>query len=74
MNRADREPENLRRLAEDLMVAATDIAAVPRAGYRAAFLFSGDGRVNRGPVTDMYRLPRIAMGPDTDLKAVLEQP
>ena len=53
--------------------AATDIAAVRRAGYRAAFLFSGDGRVNRGPVTDMYRMPRIAMGPDTDLKAFLEQ-
>jgi peptidoglycan/xylan/chitin deacetylase (PgdA/CDA1 family) len=52
--------------------AATNIATVSCTGYRAAFLFSGEGRVYRGPVTDPYRLPRIAVGPDTDLKAAFE--
>lgn len=39
---------------------------ITRAGYRAAFLYGG------GPVdldgADRYRLPRLAMGPDTDLE------
>ena len=40
-----------------------------KAGYRAAFLYGG------GPVDpcklNRYSVPRIAMGPDTDLRAVL---
>ncbi len=40
-----------------------------RTGYRAACLYKGGP--NRLPVSDPYRLTRLAMGPDTDLKAVL---
>ena len=42
-----------------------------RADYRAAFLYGG-GPI-RLPVTDSYRLARLAMGPDTDLRAMLTQ-
>jgi peptidoglycan/xylan/chitin deacetylase (PgdA/CDA1 family) len=40
-----------------------------RLGYRAGFLYGG-GPVALGEA-DRYRLPRIAMGPDTDLAAEL---
>jgi peptidoglycan/xylan/chitin deacetylase (PgdA/CDA1 family) len=40
-----------------------------RAGYRAACLYGG-GLINL-PISDPYRLFRLAMGPDTDLKAEL---
>lgn len=40
-----------------------------RAGYRAACLYRG-GPISL-PVADPYRLPRLAMGPDTDLVAAL---
>ena len=43
--------------------------ALKRAGYRAACLYGG--ALNRLPIADPYRLPRLAMGPDTDLKAAL---
>lgn len=39
-------------------------------GYRAAFLYKG-GPVSL-PAADPYRLTRLAMGPDTDLRAELE--
>ena len=42
---------------------------VEEAGYRAAFLY-GNG-VLEFPVTDPFRLPRVAMGPDTNLRALL---
>lgn len=38
-------------------------------GYKAAFLYKGDpGHL---PAADPYRLTRLAMGPDTDLRAAL---
>jgi peptidoglycan/xylan/chitin deacetylase (PgdA/CDA1 family) len=40
-----------------------------RTGYRAACLYQG--RPMRLPVSDPYRLARVAMGPDTDLAAEL---
>lgn len=43
--------------------------ALQRAGYRAAFGYGGDPF--SAPAPDPYRLPRVAMGPDTDLRAVL---
>ncbi len=43
--------------------------ALRRAGYRAACLYGGGP--NPLPITDPYRLARLAMGPDTDLKAAL---
>jgi peptidoglycan/xylan/chitin deacetylase (PgdA/CDA1 family) len=43
--------------------------ALRLAGYRAAFLYGG-GPVGF-PITDPYRLPRLAMGPDTDLPRLL---
>jgi peptidoglycan/xylan/chitin deacetylase (PgdA/CDA1 family) len=45
--------------------------ALRRTGYRAACLYGGGP--NRVPLTDAYRLTRLAMGPDTDLGAALEQ-
>lgn len=44
--------------------------ALKRAGYRAACLYKG-GTV-RLPMSGPYHLPRLAMGPDTDLEAELE--
>ena len=41
-----------------------------QAGYQAAFLYGG-GACPWPPV-DAYRLPRLAMGPDTDLAALLK--
>jgi peptidoglycan/xylan/chitin deacetylase (PgdA/CDA1 family) len=38
-------------------------------GYRAAFLYGGEPL--RMPARDRYRLPRVTMGPDTDLRATL---
>jgi peptidoglycan/xylan/chitin deacetylase (PgdA/CDA1 family) len=45
--------------------------ALKRAGYRAACLYGGGP--NPLPVADSYRLTRLAMGPDTDLKRELER-
>ena len=44
--------------------------ALKRAGYRAACLYKGDA--NPLPIAEPYRLTRLAMGPDTDLRAELE--
>jgi peptidoglycan/xylan/chitin deacetylase (PgdA/CDA1 family) len=44
--------------------------ALRRTGYVAAFGYGGEPF--SFPVTDPYRLERVAMGPDTDLEAVLE--
>ena len=44
-------------------------ATLQHAGYQAAFLFGGGPL--RLPAEDRYRLPRIAIGPDTDLEAEL---
>jgi peptidoglycan/xylan/chitin deacetylase (PgdA/CDA1 family) len=41
-----------------------------KVGYRAGFLYKG-GCI-RFPVADQYRLPRLAMGPDTDLPSQLQ--
>lgn len=46
-------------------------AALKRAGYRAACLYGGGP--NPLPNADPYGLTRLAMGPDTDLQAALEQ-
>jgi peptidoglycan/xylan/chitin deacetylase (PgdA/CDA1 family) len=43
--------------------------ALADAGYRAACGYGG--RPFSIPAADPYRLPRVAMGPDTDLRAVL---
>lgn len=43
--------------------------AARRAGYRAAFLYKG-GKVGN-PAQAPYRLPRLAMGPDTNLRKKL---
>jgi hypothetical protein len=43
--------------------------ALRRAGYRAACLYKGGP--NRLPAAEPYRLTRLAMGPDTDLRAEL---
>lgn len=42
-----------------------------RAGYRAACRYGGGPL--RLPAHDRYHLPRLAMGPDTDLRAALEK-
>ena len=51
-----------------------DLQAVDRAleriGYQAACLYGGGP--NRVPVANPYRLTRLAIGPDTNLQAVLE--
>lgn len=44
-------------------------SALNRAGYRAACLYAGGP--NRLPVADPYRLDRLAVGPDTDLREAL---
>jgi peptidoglycan/xylan/chitin deacetylase (PgdA/CDA1 family) len=41
-----------------------------QAGYQAAFLYGGGAC--RWPAVDPYRLPRLAMGPDTNLPALLK--
>lgn len=43
--------------------------AVRRAGYRAAFLYGGGPM--RWPAPNPYRLARVPMGPDTDLRRAL---
>jgi peptidoglycan/xylan/chitin deacetylase (PgdA/CDA1 family) len=45
--------------------------ALRRLGYRAACLYKGGP--NRVPIANPYRLTRLAMGPDTDLRAELGQ-
>jgi len=42
-----------------------------RAGYTAGFLYKGG--CTSVPVADRYRLPRLAMGPDTDLLRHLQE-
>jgi len=42
---------------------------VKKAGYQAAFLY-GNGPLEF-PVANPFRLPRLAMGPDTDLRSLL---
>jgi peptidoglycan/xylan/chitin deacetylase (PgdA/CDA1 family) len=44
--------------------------ALERAGYRAACLYKGPP--NPLPVVEPYRLTRLDMGPDTDLRVMLE--
>ncbi len=44
-------------------------AALVESGYRAAFGYGGDPF--QLPAGDPYRLARVAMGPDTDLRALL---
>lgn len=41
-----------------------------RAGYQAAFLYGGGPQCL--PITNPYRLTRLAIGPDTNLKALLQ--
>jgi hypothetical protein len=43
--------------------------ALERAGYRAAFRYGGGAF--RLPVENPYLLPRLAMGPDTDVREEL---
>jgi len=50
---------------------ALTTAALKRAGYRAACLYGGGP--NRLPVANPYRLARLAIGPATNLQAVLER-
>ena len=47
--------------------------ALAHSGYRAAFLYGANETYSpdRAPVSDPYRIDRIAMGPDTDLSVVL---
>jgi peptidoglycan/xylan/chitin deacetylase (PgdA/CDA1 family) len=45
--------------------------ALARAGYRAACLYGGGP--NPLPIADPFRLTRLAMGPDTDLRVELGQ-
>jgi peptidoglycan/xylan/chitin deacetylase (PgdA/CDA1 family) len=52
------DPHNLRRV-------------LARAGYRAACLYGGG--LNPLPISDPYRLCRLAMGPDTNLQSELLQ-
>ena len=48
---------------------ATTSQIAARAGYRVGFRYKGGGFVPPGP--DRFHLPRIAMGPDTDLTRAL---
>jgi len=49
--------------------AKRTIEVLRRAGYLAACLYGGGP--NLVPVADSYRLTRLAMGPDTDLRSLL---
>jgi peptidoglycan/xylan/chitin deacetylase (PgdA/CDA1 family) len=53
----------------------TDVvsAALARLGYRAGFLYGANETYAPAklPVSDPYRIDRVAMGPDTDLSVVL---
>lgn len=89
LGRAEREEELVRSKAEieSRLENGVDVFAFPygdngpdpqataealkRAGYRAACLYGGGP--NPLPVADSYRLTRLAMGPDTDLKRELER-
>jgi peptidoglycan/xylan/chitin deacetylase (PgdA/CDA1 family) len=50
--------------------AAGSAAMLERVGYRAACLYGGGPA--RSPIAAPFQLPRIAVGPDTDLRAALE--
>ena len=86
LDRAEQEQELVRSKAalEAGLGARVDVFAFPygdggderelglmlrRAGYRAACLYGGGP--NAVPLTDPYRLSRLAIGPDTDLEAEL---
>lgn len=56
---------------DDGSLSADGPSSVQRAGYEAAFLYGGSVFRPRG--ADRYRLPRIAMGPETDLAAELAE-
>lgn len=45
--------------------------ALVRAGYRAAFLYGGGPL--QFPISDAYRVTRLAIGPDTDLESELSR-
>ncbi len=45
--------------------------ALEQAGYRAACVYGGG--LKRLPISNPYRLPRLAMGPDTNLLAELQR-
>jgi peptidoglycan/xylan/chitin deacetylase (PgdA/CDA1 family) len=86
---AEREVEALRSKAvlEDRLEKAVELFAFPygddgedrqalaavleRSGYRAACLYGGG--LTRLPAPEPYRLSRLAMGPDSDLEALLGQ-
>ncbi|MEJ7892336.1 MAG: polysaccharide deacetylase family protein [Solirubrobacteraceae bacterium] len=46
--------------------------ALREAGYAAAFGYGGDPQ--QVPVADRFRIQRVAMGPDTDLRSLLGAP
>lgn len=54
------------------MDASTTDAILMENGYRAAFLFAGQAICT--PVENNFRIPRVAIGPDSDLKSLLEVP
>jgi peptidoglycan/xylan/chitin deacetylase (PgdA/CDA1 family) len=56
---------------DDAMNSQALKQAMKQAGYQAACLYGGGP--NPLPITDPYRLTRLAMGPDTDLQAALEE-
>jgi len=56
---------------DDGVNASITATALSKAGYKAACLYGGGP--NRVPVANPYCLTRLAMGPDTDLRAALEQ-
>jgi len=75
-----------RRSLEDMLGTAVELFAYPygdcggdiaaaaalarSAGYRGAFLYGDEAPSSR---SDSLRLPRVAMGPDTDLRRVLAE-
>jgi peptidoglycan/xylan/chitin deacetylase (PgdA/CDA1 family) len=77
-----------RSCLEDRLGAAVDVIAYPygddagmpsslraalaEAGYRAGCLYGGGP--NLVPLPDRYRLSRLALGPDSDLAAMLAEP
>lgn len=80
-----RELAESKAVLEDSLGTSVDVIAFPYGdsgpddsallladtGYTAAFLYGG-GPLQL-PVEDPYRLARIAMGPDTDLRSALER-
>lgn len=56
---------------DDAMNSPALKQAMKQAGYQAACLYGGGP--NPLPITDPYRLTRLAMGPDTDLQAAFRR-